>query len=463
MILLLALRSLAAHPIRSAVLAMGFGLGVAVMAILLGVGQVVLEQAQSPELAGGGDVLVTGAAGDITAARIMLGGVLKSPPLGGRIRAASPWSRATLYLIDSNPGNSTIPIRARGGIPSLERGLGDSEVSDQKAWTDTIADATWTSPEPGDLLRTIDRFHPIPDVPSRAHSWAEWLYFNGRSTAARFYLTFLVGPRMGHGRAASVRLQIDRGRGTESFGAFAVIDTAAATTAPDLSIGNNHVRLDGLRYRLHVDLAGAGGRRAVGEIVLTGSAGRLIAPVEIHGARGWRSGYVVPVMSGSLGGSLVVDGQRVSLEQGIGYHDHNWGFWEGVSWQWGQVHHGDTSFVYGRIFPPRDAADPERMPGFLGALGPEGPVGYASYAVIDEMADAGGRPSSITIRGRSATLDLTLRFTVESTVTNRMSGGPLDNPMDFLQMRGTYAVEGMLAGRSVAFHAPGSAETFRGR
>ena len=54
----LALRSLTAHPIRTAVLAAGFGIGVAVMAILLGVAGIVLEQAQSPALAGGGDVLI---------------------------------------------------------------------------------------------------------------------------------------------------------------------------------------------------------------------------------------------------------------------------------------------------------------------------------------------------------------------------------------------------------------------
>ena len=52
----LALRSLTAHPVRSAVLAAGFGVGVAVMAILLGVAGIVLEQAQSPALVGGGDV-----------------------------------------------------------------------------------------------------------------------------------------------------------------------------------------------------------------------------------------------------------------------------------------------------------------------------------------------------------------------------------------------------------------------
>ena len=39
----LALRSLTAHPVRSAVLAAGFGVGVAVMAILLGVADVVLD------------------------------------------------------------------------------------------------------------------------------------------------------------------------------------------------------------------------------------------------------------------------------------------------------------------------------------------------------------------------------------------------------------------------------------
>ena len=48
----LAFRSLTAHPVRSAVLAAGFGLGVAVMAILLGVAAIVLEQAESPELVG---------------------------------------------------------------------------------------------------------------------------------------------------------------------------------------------------------------------------------------------------------------------------------------------------------------------------------------------------------------------------------------------------------------------------
>ena len=41
-----------------AVLACGFGFGIAVMAALLGVGEVILEQAHSPALEGGGDVVI---------------------------------------------------------------------------------------------------------------------------------------------------------------------------------------------------------------------------------------------------------------------------------------------------------------------------------------------------------------------------------------------------------------------
>ena len=48
MIIRLAVRSLATRPLRSAVLATGFGLGIGVMASLLGVGEVILEQARSP-------------------------------------------------------------------------------------------------------------------------------------------------------------------------------------------------------------------------------------------------------------------------------------------------------------------------------------------------------------------------------------------------------------------------------
>lgn len=461
MIAKLAMRSLFAHPVRSGVLAAGFGTGVAVMAILLGVAEVVLEQARSPVLVGGGDLVISGPVGGVTGARVLLSGTLQTPSLAGRIRAASPWSATTLYLVREGGVTS---VEARGGIPSLERALGDPEVSDVTAWVDAAADAAWTAPDPADILRSIDGFRRVPDVPARAASWAEWLYFNGRSPEARFYVTFLAGPARPDGvRVAGVRLQLDRGGRMETFSASAELDEAAIAAAPELTIGANRIRLHGLRYHLTLDLRGEGGGRAAGDLFIEGAADRRMPPVEIHGAGGWRSGYVVPVMSGALGGTLVVNAERISLDQGVGYHDHNWGFWEGVSWQWGQVQYGDTSIVYGRVSPPRDAADPDRMPGFLAAIGPEGPIGYATNVRIEEVdAPESSRPERITVRGRSASIDLTLTFAVDDVIVNQMQGGPLLSAMDFLQLRGRYVVAGTAGGRSLSFQSPGSAETFRG-
>jgi hypothetical protein len=453
----LAFRSLTAHPVRSAVLAAGFGVGVAVMAILLGVASIVLEQAQSPALVGGGDVNVRLSLS--VPARVVLSGTLQSDTLRPRVRAAAASHTTDLFLL--HDGRST-RVAARGGIPSVERELGDPEILEVAAWRDTPGDSAWTRESPEKVLRQIDRFHGVPDVPEWSDSWAEWLYFNGRSNDARFYLTFMVGPRTKSGaRVASVRLQIERGGQMQSFGTRAEITDAESANAPDMTIGASSVRLDGLVYRIHLDLADENGRRAMGDMTLEASAGRLVPPVEIAGARGWRTGYVVPVMSGKLDGALTVAGEPVSLAGGTGYHDHNWGFWKGVSWQWGQAQHGEVSVIYGRVHPPPEAADPERIPGFVGALGPDGPLGYSTDVRITETNDDKGQPRTIAVRARSASLTLDVRFDVASTVTSRMTGA-LANGVNFLQMRGQYTVSGHAGSREIAFTAPGAAETFRG-
>lgn len=454
----LAFRSLTAHPVRSAVLAAGFGVGVAVMAILLGVAGIVLEQAQSPALVGGGDVNIR--LSSTVPARLVLSGTLQSEALRPRVRAAAASHTTDLYLV--RDGGVT-RVAARGGIPSVEHALGDPETAGMDGWRDTAADAAWAGEAPDQLLRQIDRFHDIPDVEEWRDSWAEWLYFNGGSGDTRFYLTFLAGPRTDSGnRSAGVRLQIERAGRMETFSASAEATDADLAGAPDLTIGTNTVRLDGMTYRIHLDLTDQAGRRATGDLALEASAGRFVPPIEIAGARGWRTGYVVPVMSGQLSGSIAVDGVGVSLDGGTGYHDHNWGFWEGVSWQWGQAQQGDLSLIYGRVFPPAEAADQARFPGFVGALGPDGPIGYSTNVQIAETNDDAGQPRTIELRARGAALTLDLRFDVGSIETTRMVQGPLGNGVNFLQMRGQYTVTGQVGARDIDFTAPGAAETFRG-
>ncbi|HEY3092340.1 MAG TPA: hypothetical protein VGJ52_04555 [Vicinamibacterales bacterium] len=453
----LAVRSLTAHPVRSAVLAAGFGVGVSVMAILLGVADVVLTQARSSDLVGGGDVVIH--LEPSVPARMVMSGTLQSDQLRNRVRLAGPSHTSALYLVKES---GVVRVDAHGGIPSVEQAMDDPEVALNREWRDTPEDVAWTQATPEAVLRQIDRFHDVPDAPMWQDSWAEWLYFNGRAHDARFYLTFMVGPKQPDGlRPAGVRLQLDRGGHVENFSASARLSQEEALRAPELTIGANRVRLEGLRYVIDLDLRGEGGRVARGRIGIEASPGRLVPPIEIGGAHGWRTGYVVPVMSGQLGGTLDVAGEPIPFDGGAGYHDHNWGFWRGVSWQWGQAQQGDLSLIYGRVFPPRDAADPERIPGFVGALGPDGPLGYATNVTIAEMNDAQGRPKTITVTARSRLLDVSMRFDVGSMVTTRTPQGTLANGLDFLQMRGQYTVSGRAGDRTIEFTAPGSAETFR--
>src|ERR1041384_145667 len=120
----LAVRSLTAHPVRSPGLAGGFVVAVAVMAILVGVADIVLTQARSPDLVGGGDVIIR--LDPTVPARMVIAGTLQSNQLRDRVRVAGPSHSAALYLLGAN---GPLRVDAHGGIPSVEKALGEPEVA----------------------------------------------------------------------------------------------------------------------------------------------------------------------------------------------------------------------------------------------------------------------------------------------------------------------------------------------
>jgi hypothetical protein len=454
MMLRVAWRSLMTRPIRAAVLAAGFGFGIAVMVELLGVGQVILEQAHAPALAGGGDLVLSGPFGPVPSARYVMSTLRRGSEFADRVAAISPTRREKIFLI--TPGKA-IQISATGGVPSLEKSIGDAEVSGIAAWADAAGDERWSRPEHGDVLRAMDRFHPIPAATMSSSSWAEWLYFNGRTADGRIrvYLTFLVGPPATSAgqRQAGVRLQLEHNGRATTYAASGEVDEASVLAdAPDLDIAGNRVRLEGSSYRITLALPNASG-----EISLEAAPQRSLPPASIRGAGGWVSGYVVPALSGTMRGTLRAGGESIEFADATGYHDHNWGFWEGVRWQWGQVAHGDISIVYGRVFPPSEVADPARIPGFLAVLGPDGPLGFSSRVTIDDATE--GRIDVRATRG----VDLQLTLTVDETVRTAMAMTNLPGrpPMNFFQLGGVYSVKGKVAGREIDFTARGSAETFK--
>ena len=116
-------------------------------------------------------------------------------------------------------------------------------------------------------------------------------------------------------------------------------------------------------------------------------------------------------------------------------------------------------WVYAAV---RDAADPERVPGFMMVLGPGGPVGFSANVSIREEDDPlSGRPRRIAVEGSGEEIELRMTIEVDdAAVRTRVGDGP--SAVDFLQMRGTYRVTGRAAGREIDFTAGGAAETFRG-
>src|SRR5829696_6475203 len=105
MISLLAFRNIVYRPWRSVLLFFGYGVGVAVMVVLLSVGEALLSQAREEKLVGGGSITVlpqgidvevmkTGGVGglffSIDHSRFIYHQLLASPRLASRVSAVAP-------------------------------------------------------------------------------------------------------------------------------------------------------------------------------------------------------------------------------------------------------------------------------------------------------------------------------------------------------------------------------------
>ena len=105
MIALLAVRNLVLKPWRSAFLLFGYSLGVAVMIVLLSIGEALLSQSRDEKLVGGGEVTVLPEGIDVE--------VMKTGGLGGL------FSRSITH--DSSTDNSSLHHDWRARSLSLRR------------------------------------------------------------------------------------------------------------------------------------------------------------------------------------------------------------------------------------------------------------------------------------------------------------------------------------------------------
>ena len=479
-------QSLAQRPGRSVLLLLGYGLGVGVTVALLSIGDALVEQSRDRDLLGGGDLVVLPAGIDletlktggvsslyftIDQAPYLYREVLAGPRFRERIGATAPWIDDALLYLDA--GDTTIAVAARGQIPSRAESLGVSPELIAGEWMDSETDDRWMLPSDSARLAEIDAFHlPLGDAASDS-TWAEWHYFNVLSADESYwlYLTFLVGGRFESGEWGGQILAnlVRRSGGERRFeGRFEASDVQFSIERPDVELGSSSVQLrsDGTySVRTRVGATDGGGDSLVVSFRLQPEPRRYLPRVDVSPGE-FTSGYVVPVLKGTVAGSLCLDAVCSDLQGASAYHDHNWGVWRQVTWDWGVAHAGDLSILYGGVQRSgvSDRGRPQqgdnRFLFAVDSLGLRGvlPVQSIEYEWPDGQSNEGLRrsPASFTLRAARAGDSLVVRGVIDhSRVTPRDTDRAL-----FHQMRGSAKVSGRLLGVDLEEIGSGFFETW---
>lgn len=477
----LAFRHLLVKKLRSLFLLLGFSIGVGVMIVLLSVGEAMLEQSRDVSLVGGGEVTVLPQGIDVEAMRTGgLGGMfftierarfLTRQALGGPrhrrfVRTVAPAIEGKLvYLCPAAGDCRPAAVRAGGEIPSRAAALGAGLQVLEGRWADSPADSAYVAPTAQQLYDDLDRFH-LPRT--RDSTWGEWHYFNLVTGPDEWwYVTFLVGgevdldprSRRWGGRMLVTHRRPDgrHDRYTAEVPAARVrFDTAGA----DLTIGDSRVRQRDGEYHLHVSARGDRGP-ALLELTVRPTPNRYFPPVELR-EEAFLSGYVVPALAATASGRVCVAGRCAPVRDAAAYHDHNWGVWRDVTWEWGAARGERLSLLYGGVYGPADAG---RSPFFLtlvDSLGVRrvlrfGRIDYRGSRAADGLPGARA-PERFTLVGTWDADTVTLSVRVGHALASEVAAST--HRRTFLQMRGRFEVAGTVLGDSLHDRGEGFFETY---
>ena len=222
-------------------------------------------------------------------------------------------------------------------------------------------------------------------------------------------------------------------------------------------------------YRLQGVASGPAGRLRL-DVEIAPEPNRYFPPVEMRD-EGFVSGYVVPALSAAARGTICVGGHCDRLSGARAYHDHNWGVWRDVTWEWGAARGASLSLLYGGVFGPRGSragAGALTSPFFLGIVDSLGVrqvlqfdrVAYGG-ALAAEGAQGAVAPARFSLRAGRGADSVRLSVEVEHALATEMSASAFR--LLFFQMRGRFKLEGRMAGAAVSDTGRGFFETYRGR
>ncbi len=498
MIGLLAIRNLTINPWRTLFLLFGYSVGVATMIVLLSVGEALLDQAKDEKLVGGGsitilpegvdvEVMKTGGLGgmffSIDHARFIHRQLLAAPRLRDVVSAVAPQIEGKLLYLRSASGTEQA-VRAGADIPSLTRAVGAAPMVTSGTWTDDSLDRQWRAPTMLDLRHEIDHFHLPPAQAAADPSWAEWHYFNVISPDRRqwVFVSFIVAGAVGSstgrwGGQVLVTLH-EQGKAERRFtAAVPSARVVLGTGNADLQLGESRVDVlaDG-RYRLHaVAREDVTGVPLSLDLDVSPAAGAYFPGAAI--TSGVVSGYVVPALRAEATGRLCVSGACQAYNGVQAYHDHNWGVWRGVTWEWGAARAGQYTLLYGRVEPPDSVGAIQPLfvylvdaSGFLAVFRPRA-IRYVDGRTTRIGSVSIRTPSTaelVDVRG-SDTLRIALAVEDATATDTRGRGAERGEGLSarglrrpyFVQMKGTATIGGRIRGTPLAGTGAGFFETYR--
>jgi len=498
MIRLLALRNLTLKPWRTLFLLFGFSMGVAVMIVLLSIGEALLDQSKDEKLVGGGsitvlpegvdiEVLKTGGLGglffSIDHARFVHRQLLAAPRLSDVVTAAAPQIEGKLVYLRTADGRER-PVRASADIPSLTAAVGAGPTLVRGAWADDSLDRRWRSPTAVELRNDIDHFHQPPREVAGDPSWAEWHYFNVITPDRRqwAFVSFIVAGAVGDssgrwGGQLLVTLH-EQGRPARRFTSVAPASSVRySVTDADLRIGDASVTVlpDGryaVRGNAREDRSGA---PLALDLIVSPAPGAYFPGAAL--TNGVVSGYVVPALRADASGSICVARACTRYDGVQAYHDHNWGVWRGVTWEWGAARAGQYTFLYGRVEPPDSVAAAQPLfvylvdsSGFLALFRPRR-IEYVDARTTTVNGNSIRTPSTarmVDVRGDD-TLQISLVIEDASASDTRagmaergdaLAARRLTRPY-FVQMKGVATISGRIRGTPLTGSGAGFFETYR--
>jgi hypothetical protein len=342
-------------------------------------------------------------------------------------------------------------------------------------WADSPADSAYVLPTSQQLYDELDRFH----IPRRPDStWGEWHYFNLVTGPDEWwYVSYLVGgeveapsarpstldPRRGGDRRWGGRLLVTHRRPDgryDRYTADAPADRVVLdTTRADLTIGQSSVRQRNGVYTLRGRADGPAGTVTL-DLAVRPLANRYFPPVELR-EEALLSGYVVPGLAATAAGRICAGGRCRTVESAPAYHDHNWGVWREVTWEWGAARGERLSLLYGGVYQSGAVTSPFFLT-LVDSLGVRQVLrfGRIEYDGARTAAGASGvsAPERFTLIGAREADTVRLTVEVEHALATDMGAATFRRA--FLQMRGRFALNGRVGGEALADAGDGFFETY---